>query len=59
MEGSFLRMDTQEKIKQFAGDLDRYALAYGKLADALWSEQNPDSAPLERRPYGQLRNVAN
>ncbi len=41
-------------LTQFAGDLDRYALAYGKLADDLWSEQSPDSAPLERRPYGEL-----
>jgi len=44
-------------LTQFAGDLDRYALAYGKLADALWSEQSPDSAPLERRPYGELRKI--
>lgn len=44
-------------LTQFAGDLDRYALAYGKLADALWSEQSPDSAPFERRPYGELRKI--
>jgi len=45
-------------LTQFAGDLDRYALVYGKLADALWSEQSPDAAPLERRPYGELRKIA-
>ncbi|MBM4332811.1 MAG: radical SAM protein [Deltaproteobacteria bacterium] len=45
-------------LTQFAGDLDRYALAYGKLADTLWSEQRPDSAPLERRPYGELKGIA-
>jgi MoaA/NifB/PqqE/SkfB family radical SAM enzyme len=42
-------------LTQFAPELDRYALVYGKLADALWSEQSPDSAPWERRPYGELR----
>ncbi len=42
-------------LTQFADDLDRYAGVYGKLADALWSEQSPESAPLERRPYGELR----
>jgi len=45
-------------LTQFADDLDRYARDYGKLADDLWSEQSPDSAPLERRPYGELRNIA-
>jgi MoaA/NifB/PqqE/SkfB family radical SAM enzyme len=41
-------------LTEFADDLDRYAMVYGKLADALWSEQIPESAPLERRPYGEL-----
>lgn len=33
--------DAGALLTDFAADLDRYALAYGRMADALWREQNP------------------
>ena len=32
--------DADSLLTKFSEDLDRYALTYGKMADALWEEQN-------------------
>ena len=35
-------------LTTFAADMDRYAHAYGELADALWEKNKPDAAPRRR-----------
>jgi hypothetical protein len=38
--------DAEAILTEFSGDLDQYALAYGKMADNLWKAQN-QAASLE------------
>jgi hypothetical protein len=37
--------DAQGILTEFSDDLDQYALAYGKMADALWKAQNQAAPP--------------
>ncbi len=37
--------DAEGILREFSDDLDRYALTYGKMADALWEKQGRTASP--------------